>query len=505
MVRLTEYEPLSIRLFAGRDFKREPDVLLDGMSIGSARVTPMDNEIVWEWEYRSESWCGRSHLVVNTDDGPIEVVVMTVPSGTKYSEDEYDRMIARLLAYHSDIAWGVAPGLSQVQESSKLSPAIAVPSLLQHYLDPLLRQLQRILDEPVLASFREEILRAFDPTRPLKPHTLRWLSAHPSQAKRVGSGNLDVLLPQQRQAETHDHPANRYVKTVVSRLLQCFERTASTLETFPKGRPIGDHERARCSHLAHRVRAASERLRSALQHPVLEAVVPGPMTEGAAQVFSGYPHYARFGRIARRLLSTGIELTSTGRLEASLRRSWDLFELYCLHRLVERLEAALGDSWRYDRSPYLQALLCAPDEGIFWLAVRGGDRWELRYQQFFKRGGQGPSSITVGRQPDFVLSHSSDGTLDRWLLLDAKYRSSELSLNQALESMHIYRDSLRWNANAEPLRAAGGYLLVPCIIGAADKYATADFLNRWQIGLIDIEDESLGARLLAVSRLATVN
>ncbi|MBS0251561.1 MAG: DUF2357 domain-containing protein, partial [Proteobacteria bacterium] len=212
-VKVTEYEPLTIRVFAKRDVTSAPDVLLDGASIGAPKVTPADEDLCWEWDYRSQSWCGRSHLDVVTDQGRSEITVVTVPSGQKYSEDEYDRMIDRLLAYNRDLAWGAAPGLSNARERDTKGPEIAIPSLLEYYLGPLLQQLQRILADPLLATFRNEEVRPVDPTRPLKPQTLRWLASHPIHTDELKHGHLDVLLPQQRHLETYDHAANRYVKT----------------------------------------------------------------------------------------------------------------------------------------------------------------------------------------------------------------------------------------------------------------------------------------------------
>lgn len=499
-VRVGEYEPLSIRLITGRTVKRAPDVVLDGASIGSPKVAVGTDEISWNWVFRSESWCGRSHLTVSSDAPPITIIVQSVPSGSKYSEDAYEQMLNRLLSYNSNLLWGLAPGQRSASDVTSSSPTLAHPALVEHYLDPLLRQLDHVLEAPVLRAFKEEEIRTFDPTRPLRPHTLRWLGARPAQTERLRSGDLEVRVPQQRHLETYDHPANRYVVTLILRLCSMFDRSARALAAFGKKGLLGDLERARTTYLARRLAMSSERLRTALDHPVLGNVRPGPMSEGVTQVFADHPHYGRFGRFARRLLCNGIETDTSGALEASLRRSWDLFELYCLHRLVETLQDALGPAWTFERTGYIQTVLCAPPEGLFWRARNdSGEGWELLYQQWFARNGDGPSSITTGRQPDFVLCRYVDGSLTSWILLDAKYRSSELSLNDALEAMHIYRDSLRWSASEQAIPAQAGYLLVPQVTAPLTKYANDQFLGRWRIGIINIDDDTLGARLVSQS------
>jgi len=496
-VRLNEYEPLAIRFVTGRNVNEAPSVTLDGASIGAPRVTMGRDEIVWEWQFRSESWCGRCLLTLNSDAPPIDISVQSVPSGTKYSEDEYERMLDRLLAYNASLLWGVAPGQDAAKDRAPPGPTVAHPALVDCYLHALLLQLDRVLDAPVLSTFREEIVRALNPTRPLKPHALRWLAARPVNLRRVRFGDLEVGILQQRHVETYDHPANRYVVTLVSQLCSMFERSASAIAALASKRLVGDLEKARSAHLSRRLRTAGEHLRAALEGSILAGVRSGPMSEGVAQVFADQPNYARFGILARRLLKNGIQRDAEGDLLASLRRSWDLFEIYCLHKLVEALQTALGPAWVFGTPGYSQHVLCTPAEGCFWQANHpSGERWELLYQQWFARGALGANSITTGRQPDFVLCKYVGDSLKSWLLLDAKYRSSELSLNDALESMHIYRDSLRWTTTHQTLRAEAGYLLVPQITASLTKYGSDAFLDEWGIGLIDIEDETLGARLL---------
>lgn len=268
---------------------------------------------------------------------------------------------------------------------------------------------------------------------------------------------------------------------------------------YARGALVNPPEIARSTHLSNRLRSASAKLRLALQHPCLDRLKMSAMTEGVAQVFAGHPHYARFARMARRLLSNGIEVNSDALLDASMRRSWDLFELYCLHRLVESLEAAMGSEWVFERADYQTNLLCGPASGSFWSAAHpSGSRWQLLFQQPFRHGcDDGPTAITTGRQPDFVLCHYAGGSLSSWILLDAKYRSSETAINNSLEAMHIYRDSLRWQIGDNATPAHTGYLLVPTVSPRVERYSNDAFIRRWRIGLIAVDDPSLGVRLLA--------
>ena len=88
--------------------------------------------------------------------------------------------------------------------------------------------------------------------------------------------------------------------------------------------------------------------------------------------------------------------------------------------------------------------------------------------------------------------------MQHWVLLDAKYRTAPESINDALQSMHVYRDSLAWRSpDLRVSRADGGYLLVPAISGTCQRFGREDFLEEWGMGLLLIDDPALGERLVS--------
>jgi len=80
-----------------------------------------------------------------------------------------------------------------------------------------------------------------------------------------------------------------------------------------------------------------------------------------------------------------------------------------------------------------------------WIGSFGGRRAELILQPTFRsRDVEVPGlwSISKERVPDLVLRvDSTDRT--RLVVLDAKYRASRSNILDAMESAHIYQDSLR--------------------------------------------------------------
>jgi PD-(D/E)XK nuclease superfamily protein len=93
-------------------------------------------------------------------------------------------------------------------------------------------------------------------------------------------------------------------------------------------------------------------------------------------------------------------------------------------------------------------------------------------------GGAGERwSVSKQREPDLLLSVKWPGA-KRFLLLDAKYRSSRESVLEAMGSAHVYRDSLRIGEQ----RAEGALLLIPAG-GSVEWLEEPDFHRNHQVGV----------------------
>jgi hypothetical protein len=67
------------------------------------------SSLIWRWPFCAEHWCGRTNLEVISDGATKTLTLHSVPSGTKYSADEYDRMLERLRTYGASLDIGLAP------------------------------------------------------------------------------------------------------------------------------------------------------------------------------------------------------------------------------------------------------------------------------------------------------------------------------------------------------------------------------------------------------------
>jgi hypothetical protein len=81
------------------------------------------------------------------------------------------------------------------------------------------------------------------------------------------------------------------------------------------------------------------------------------------------------------------------------------------------------------------------------------------------------------RLPDLVFTiESSDGA--RFVVLDAKYRTSRLNVLDAMAAAHIYQDSLRIGSR----RPEASMLLIPSC-GGADWLADLQFQSTHRVGV----------------------
>jgi len=288
---------------------------------------------------------------------------------------------------------------------------------------------------------------------------------------------------------------DRYLISLLGRLRRSFRVTAGALETFHRNPWYGDLERCRAGYLANRVRVASERVIAAASNAFFAGLAAGEMTETVAQVYAGHPQYRRFARAAARLLDPGLCVEDDSELDASLRRSYELFELYCLYKVATDLQHRLPQAWKSKYAARLTNVLCTPNGGPFWTAVGpSGERRVLYYQQTFSTADREAIAVSAIRRPDFVLAdYAADRRLKWWILLDAKYRTARPSIQEALNDMHVYRDSLRWRCpvTGQLKRCEAGYLLVPRVADACREYAVHAYHQRWRFGLLEIDDDPL--------------
>ncbi len=194
------------------------------------------------------------------------------------------------------------------------------------------------------------------------------------------------------------------------------------------------------------------------------------VSEGSAQLrmsslFRNAPVYQRFYRLWQDM-NLGLAALFGDFLQMPLARTYELYELWCFLRL---LRAAVEEYGATDVD--LSNLFLSETSGSVTIAAGaitvpiGGDRilcFQRQYREYWV-GDDREGSFSRTMVPDVVLAGMGLGGVERRVIvLDAKYRIND-GLNDALSSIHTYRDALVQEAasgRTEGLVTAA-YLLTP--------------------------------------------
>ena len=212
----------------------------------------------------------------------------------------------------------------------------------------------------------------------------------------------------------------------------------------------------RCRRLARRLSRLGE------LEPFAEAGRAGPGLMLSA-VFRNDPAYRRFYRLWQDM-KLGIAAVFGDFLRMPLARTFELYELWCFLRLVRAAIAEYGTE-----GLDVQAVFQKTEAG--GITLRGGplpvpvgSGWKLCFQKSYREYWSEPSgrgSFSRVLRPDVAMGQEADSEPAWLIVLDAKYRLAD-ALNQALNSIHTYRDALVQEAQTGPKRIVkAAYLLTP--------------------------------------------
>ena len=309
----------------------------------------------------------------------------------------------------------------------------------------------------ILKSFRTGSIRAEQGTPSRLPPSLRgFLPAH----LRVQRRRSSVDLPEHRQMGACLRVWSSWLSAVSDMLAE------DDLEEDSGARTVRTAWAARCRKLGRRLS------RMASQSPFSEAGDAQPRLLLSA-LFRNDPDYCRFFRLWQDM-NLGIGSVFGDFLNMPLARTFELYELWCFMRLIRAAVEeygtegfAIGDLFVTDATGALTIAAGAA-------TVRVGNGWTFCFQKSYREywiepGGRG--SFSREMIPDIALEPAAANLKDRIIVLDAKYRIDS-GLNEALNSIHTYRDALVREAGDGGTSAIVGaaYLLTPHIPEIADAY-----------------------------------
>lgn len=429
------------------------------------------------WAWHPGFYAGEVTAEAVECDGPRRALFLldVAPDRNKLGRDVFADMIREILDADPALVVGTEPASVRAGALGTIDNAWVAFSRLRRYVPDFLKAFSEIRERPrvALRVSRESValhrVRSVDRQTISSARRNRSVAALLGDAEDLSIVGPDVQVDVPRIAETTDSAANRTLlalvlalsmrtKTVIERVRDLTEReersdTRTPLVTrWPRRHEFLDHLAGRLRQITH------DRLFREVERPEISAA--------GLTAISADALYSRAWSRGWLALRPGIASKSAvERLWIS--PSWEIYERWCFIRLGKMLATAMPEwNWHLLRER--------------WVGSFDGSVSELMLQPTFRswRGTpKGRWSISKQREPDLVLL-ATRNSVTRFLVLDAKYRTSRTSVLDAMESAHVYQDSLRIGSQ----RPHGSILLVPRGAGAG-WLENVDFQMEHRVGV----------------------
>lgn len=443
------------------------DLLVDDERLEALRA-PIAGTARWRWSPGFHAGAVDLELRI-PGSSPRSIEVTTDPDRRKLTRDDFETMVRETL--NDTFALFSLSGFRKAVARGAGSRAPAIARL--EFLRSRVAELERIVadvarhprrrlsaedaEQPYYRAARAtspEILRSFRSGRLLKE------TSNPSRLPPALKGFLPERIRMRQRRSSMDIPEHRQMAACLRFWSGWLNLAAESLE-----RGAGDAElHRRAIAWAARSRRLARRVAGLATAPPFTEAGPAPAHLVLSAVFRHDPAYRRFYRIWQDM-TLGIAAIFGDFLSLPLARTFELYELWCFLRLLRAAAEEFGAE-----SLELGNLFIADAAGGVTLAagavtVPVGAGWVLCFQKQYREfwvEPNGRGSYSRSMTPDVVVQEpSSNGETGRMIVLDAKYRIDE-GLNDALSSIHTYRDALVCEAGGGVKGiVSAAYLLAP--------------------------------------------
>ena len=266
------------------------------------------------------------------------------------------------------------------------------------------------------------------------------------------------------------------------------------------------------AHWATRCESLSRQLRSLVQQNFFQNISDKSQLVTATSIFSNIPEYHKFLQIHHKI-SLGIASITGDFLDVPIARTYDLYELWCFFR-VTRVIADLTGAKNLDLSKLVESVTTKGQIKlkIGACSVRVGPievAFQRSYREYWLET-DNRGSFSRKMIPDISLIRFDDdqASLPVLYILDAKYRVKE-SLNDAIASIHMYRDALVEDTAESGVKKAveAAFILCPQVpeesgeewkeIDIPARLFQRDYRNSFKFGLVSFHPKMSDSELIS--------
>lgn len=398
--------------------------------------------------------------------------ITTDPDLRKLTRDDFDAMVREVLedtfalfslsAFRKGIArqpGNRAPPLARLEFLRSRAEAItatvaAIARSPRHYLraesiSVAAHRAKRATGPEIIKSFRSGVVRTE--------------TADPSRLPAPLKGRLPAQITMRRRRNSVDIPEHRQIKACLRAWGAWLSSVAGMLG---KAGATEDAETiAKTATWAVRARRIARQLNNVASAGFMADVGEEQALLRMSSLYRNDPIYRRFYRLWQDM-NLGLAALFGDFLQMPLARTHELYELWCFLRLLRAAVEEYGSTGVDLSSLFIDDAGGAVTIATGAISVPIGEGrvlcFQRRYREFWvEESMEGSFSRTM--IPDVVLAGTSLSSGKREVIvLDAKYRINE-GLNDALNSIHTYRDALVQEADSEQIEGivTAAYLLTP--------------------------------------------
>lgn len=448
----------------------DADLLIDGIPVEALRSRQPN---VARWRWMPGFHAGAVEVTLHLPGMAVRRFdITTDPDLRKLTRNDFDTMVREVLedtfalfslsAFRKGIAHhpgGKPPPLARLEflcsRAVEITQTIeAIKRSPRHFLRA--EQITVPFHRAVRAT-GPEIIKSF------RSGLIRTETNRPSRLPTALGGRLPAQITVRQRRNSVDIPEHRQIKACLKSWAAWLSSVADVLA---KTNRSGDSDTvSQTGNWAKRTRRIARLLNEAADSGFMREVTDSPPTLQMSSLFRNDPVYHRFYRLWQDM-NLGLAAIFGDFLQMPLARTYELYELWCFLRLLRAAIEEYGSS-----STDLANLFITEAAGGVTISAGSvivsisSDKvlcFQRQYREYWVEP-NGKGSFSRVMVPDVVLAGTGFGTPDKQVIvLDAKYRIND-GLNDALSSIHMYRDALVQETNSGEIEGivTAAYLLTP--------------------------------------------
>jgi len=451
----------------GAFFDLNPDVLntgftelgeyrfsvLDGFSffVDDVRLDHAFHEGERSWRWSPGYFAGEvvAELLNQRDETVATYRLDVSADGKKLGGKSYAEMIQTILGFDPSLLFGTEDAQIGIGSEGVLTNPHLQYARLRRYADQILNAFRQVSQKPLTSLRSERTSVSAQQVKRLDVLGLRKALMSPAGIALLHQGSTQnpalntVRFDVSAAYEESDNPANQALGLILSEVIRRCQHVRLSFEHLVAKESLTDTRSPLSPRLTRRIvfiETFIHKLKHILRTPPFRCLSHKRLSAAGLNAISAHPTYARayrFGWYALRSGVLGQEIDES----LWISPTWEIYERWCFVTVVDQLKRLYPHlSWKR-RSTSMKA------GRILWRGAADGvtlDVWfQVRCPAIDQKRYYGFASLSRLRLPDIVVTLRSP-SYERFIVLDAKYRSSRQGVLDGMASAHLYHDSLRW-------------------------------------------------------------